>query len=290
MGRPGAPLPQPSHSNATTLADEMDDPARLLPVRIGVYIDGFNLYYGGRGLVGGKGMSGWRWLDLRQLSLNLVSAHSGWATPTSTRVVYCTARIKADSSAPSATGPRDQDVYLRALTASGSVDEVAMGNYVARVATAPWATPNKRGRPVLSRPMWPMMIKDGAGADAPDATFLASVARREEKGSDVNVAAHLLLDVLQGTVEAAVVISNDSDLAFPVTEARQRVPMGMVNPTKGYPAGRLNGSPLEGPGGVGSAHARRPAPRPAAEPGRKAGQADRMVMPHSATNRSDSTG
>lgn len=128
-----------------------------------------------------------------------------------------------------------------------------MGNYVARVATASLATQNKRGRPALSRPMWPMMIKDGAGADAPDATFMASVARREEKGSDVNVAAHLLLDVLQGTVDAAVVISNDSDLTFPVTEARQRVPVGMINPTKGYPAGGLNGSPHEGPGGHWSA-------------------------------------
>jgi hypothetical protein len=79
--------------------------------------------------------------------------------------------------------------------------------------------------------------------------FMASVARREEKGSDVNVAAHLLLDVLQGAVDAAVVISNDSDLAFPIKEARLRVPVGIVNPTRNPLAGDLKGSPGDGVGG-----------------------------------------
>lgn len=43
-------------------------------------------------------------------------------------------------------------------------------------------------------------------------------------------------------------ISNDSDLAFPVDEARKRVPVGLVNPTKGYPSGRLNADPATGVG------------------------------------------
>lgn len=54
--------------------------------------------------------------------------------------------------------------------------------------------------------------------------FMASFAYREEKGSDVNVASHLLLDVLTGAADAAIVISNDSDLRFPIQEARQRLP------------------------------------------------------------------
>ncbi|KNX39025.1 NYN domain-containing protein [Luteipulveratus halotolerans] len=216
-------------------------------MRVGIYIDGFNLYYGGRGLIGARGVPGWRWLDLRTLSTNLVAARAAWPSVTSTRVVYCTARIKADADNPAASAPRDQEVYLRALRASASVDEIALGNYVSRVATAPLATANKRKRPVLTRPAWPVMIKDGSD-DVPNATFMASVARREEKGSDVNVAAHLLIDVLQGDVDAAVVISNDSDLAFPVAQARLRVPVGTVNPTKGYTAGDLNGSPSDGVG------------------------------------------
>jgi len=83
----------------------------------------------------------------------------------------------------------------------------------------------------------------------PGARFMVSVARREEKGPDVNVASHLLLDVLGGAVDAAVVVSNDSDLAFPVTQARLRVPVGLVNPTRGYPAGALNADPADGVGG-----------------------------------------
>jgi hypothetical protein len=219
-------------------------------MRVGVYIDGFNLYYGGKALVGGRGIAGWRWLDPRALADNIIAANSGWAPPSSLRVVYCTARIRADANNPTAAGPREQEVYLRALTAAGSVDEIAYGSYVSRVAVAPLATANRKRRPVLKRPEWPLMIKDGScSTDIPDATFMVSVARREEKGSDVNVAAHLLLDVLQNDVDAAVVISNDSDLEFPVRQARERVPVGTVNPTKGYTAGALNGAPTDGVGG-----------------------------------------
>lgn len=217
-------------------------------MRVGVYIDGFNLYYGARGICG-RGTAGWRWLDLRRMSKQLIAAHAQWPALTSSRVVYCTARIRSDASHPQAPGPAEQNVYLRALTASGSVDEIAMGNYVSRVATAPLATPNRKGRPVLTKPDLPIRVKDQVAGDLPDAMFMASVARREEKGSDVNVAAHLLIDVLEGNVDAAVVISNDSDLAFPVAEARKRVSIGTVNPTRNYPAGDLKGSPSDGVGG-----------------------------------------
>lgn len=46
-------------------------------MRVGVYIDGFNLYYGGRGLCG-RGTAGWRWLDLRALAARVVANHSTW--------------------------------------------------------------------------------------------------------------------------------------------------------------------------------------------------------------------
>jgi hypothetical protein len=215
-------------------------------VRVGVYVDGYNLYYGGRGLMGGSGLPGWRWLDPRVLSQNLLDSVSGWAGARADRVVYCTVRI---SGADNPTGQRDQDVYLRAIQQHSSVDHVEYGTYVTRVATNPLANRDRKGRPVLVRPDWPIMIQDDSGIPLPNARFMVSVARREEKGSDVNVAAHLLLDVLEGNIDAAVVISNDSDLAFPVKQARRRVPVGLVNPTRGYPAGALNGSPSDGVGG-----------------------------------------
>ncbi|PUB28968.1 hypothetical protein C8K30_103394 [Promicromonospora sp. AC04] len=213
-------------------------------MRVGVYIDGFNLYYGARGLCG-RGTAGWRWLDLRALASRLVAEQAGWVDASVIRVVYCTARV---NGADNWIGQQEQDVYLRALAATKSIDELAMGTYVSRVATAPLAIVGRRGRPELVHPQWPLMVRDGGNSDSPGATFMASVARREEKGSDVNVASHLLIDVLSGMVDAAVVISNDSDLEFPVRHARGLVPVGLVNPTKGYPAGRLNDAPTVGVG------------------------------------------
>jgi uncharacterized LabA/DUF88 family protein len=140
-------------------------------------------------------------------------------------------------------------VYLKALLATSSVDHIEYGYYTAKVKTRPLAVPNRRKKPQLVRPTWPVKIKTGSGVEDPDATFMVSVADREEKGSDVNVATHLLLDVFQQRVDAAVVISNDSDLAFPLREARKQVPIGTVNPGINYTAGALSGAPSEGVGG-----------------------------------------
>jgi hypothetical protein len=92
------------------------------------------------------------------------------------------------------------------------------------------------------------MVQDGSGAPIPDATFMVSYAHREEKGSDVNVASHLLVDVLTGDVDAVLVVSNDSDLAFPVAFVRTRVPVGLVNPSANYLAGPLGGQQTDGVG------------------------------------------
>ena len=45
---------------------------------------------------------------------------------------------------------------------------------------------------------------------------VAEVHTMEEKGSDVNLAAHLLNDAWKGLFDVVVVISNDTDLATPV--------------------------------------------------------------------------
>lgn len=213
-------------------------------MRVGVYIDGFNLYYGGRGMCG-RSTAGWRWLDLRSMLTAVIAKHAPWPSPTELSITYCTARV---SGASNPVGQREQDVYLRALQHSGSVDRLSFGNYVVRIATAPLATAGRNGRPVIARPVWPLMVQDGEGSDVPDARFMASVARREEKGSDVNVASHLLIDVLGGAVDAVVVVSNDSDLAFPVSHVRTEVSVGLINPTKGYLAGKLAGDATSGAG------------------------------------------
>lgn len=84
-------------------------------MRIGVYIDGYNLYYGGRGLCG-RSTPRWRWLDLRSLANHLITTHSRWENPTIETITYCTARI---SGASNPVGQREQDVYGSRMSICG---------------------------------------------------------------------------------------------------------------------------------------------------------------------------
>lgn len=213
-------------------------------MRVGVYVDGFNVYYGARGIAG-RATQGWRWLDLRSLVVDLIGRRRNWVDAEIERIIYCTAFIDGRTNPD---GRRDQDIYIRALTGSGSVDHVELGKYVSRVKMAPLATRDSKGRPVLTTSAWPVMITDANQKPVHDAQFMVSYAHREEKGSDVNVAAWLLTDVLLDRVDAAVVISNDSDLRLPIDQARERVPVGLVNPTTAHLAGDLRGGQDDGVG------------------------------------------
>jgi uncharacterized LabA/DUF88 family protein len=53
-----------------------------------------------------------------------------------------------------------------------------------------------------------MPLADGSG--------YAEVIRTQEKGSDVNLAAQMLVDGFRNDYECAVVVSNDSDLLRPI--------------------------------------------------------------------------
>lgn len=205
-------------------------------MRVGVYVDGYNLYYGGRSCCQ-RGSKGWRWLDVRAVAQAVLDRQTAWSSPHIEKVIYCTARVDAKTN-PSAHA--DQDVYLKAIRAAGSVDHIEYGNYVARTKRALLAAEGPKKKPVIVTSNWPVMVQDGKGKAVRDARFMVQYLHLEEKGSDVNVASHLLLDVLSQTVDAALVISNDSDLAFPITEARKRVPVGVVNPNNSsYTAGAL---------------------------------------------------
>lgn len=210
-------------------------------MRVGVYVDGYNLYYGGRSWCG-RSTAGWRWLDVRSTIQQFV----GWSGAKIERIVYCTARVSPEGN-PSA--PVDQSIYLSALLKSGSVDLVEEGSYVSWAKEAPLVgeAPGTKAPKILSpdgTESWSstLPLRSSGGA------ILATVRRREEKGSDVNVASHLLWDVLKGSVEAAVVVSNDSDLALPLKLARIEVPLGTINPQRGFLAGALRGNPTEGAG------------------------------------------
>ncbi len=216
-------------------------------MRVGIYIDGLNLYYGGRSIMG-RGQSGWRWLDLRKLSQRILDGSHAWLAQGATlhRIVYCTAFIEGSYNAQ---GRKNQDRYIAALRQHGSFDVLEKGKFVSRLKTAPLATKGPGGKPVLTTSAWPVMVRDAQGHDIPDAVFMASHQHWEEKSTDVNVASRLLLDVVGQQVDAAIVISNDSDLRLPIQESRLRVPVGTVNPSGGHLAGDLRGKRNDGVGG-----------------------------------------
>lgn len=145
-------------------------------MRTAIYVDGFNLFHS---LLEGK--QGKKWLDLHALAAAALKPQNKVCL-----VRYFTARVTGTPADPDM--PTRQDVYLRALRARGVI--IHEGNFTER--------PKKR-RLVNPPP--------------PPASKYVEVWHREEKGSDVNLAVHMLHDAWSGAYDCAVVVSNDSDLA-----------------------------------------------------------------------------
>jgi len=84
-------------------------------------------------------------------------------------------------------------------------------------ATGRWLRAN--GRPAIK-------------TDANGVPVKTWILKSEEKGSDVNLAAHLLRDAYRGACACAVIVSNDSDLLTPIRMAKAdcRMTIGLVPP------------------------------------------------------------
>lgn len=165
------------------------------PKRVIVYIDGFNLYYGC--LQG----TPYRWLDPGALCARMLPQDQVVG------IKYFTARV----------GPRPwdrkksqtQEIYLRALR---TVPDLTLhfGHFLTHEISA-------------------RLVKPPVGK-----TPFRRVWKTEEKGSDVNLASHLLIDGFRARYDLAVVISNDSDLKEPIHFVRNdlHAPVGVLNPHK----------------------------------------------------------
>ncbi|PAX06858.1 NYN domain-containing protein [Sphingomonas lenta] len=143
-------------------------------MRVWVYVDGFNLYY--RALRKGPH----KWVDLQALSRELLDEADEILG-----IRYFTARISPRAGDPES--PRRQQLYLSAL---GTVPDLHIhyGRFMART----------KWRPV-AHPLWSPHVK-------------IEVNDTEEKGSDVNLATHLLNDAWHDRFDAALVYSQDTDL------------------------------------------------------------------------------
>lgn len=138
-----------------------------------IYVDGFNLYYGC------LRKTHFKWLDLKALFSNLLdSSHQ------ITKIKYYTANISSRNG--NNISQQRQKYYLQALTQYIPEIEIFYGHYLTHEVQAKVVNPP------------PEFIK---------------IYKTEEKGSDVNLALHVLNDAWLNNYDSAVIVSNDSDLA-----------------------------------------------------------------------------
>ena len=175
----------------------------LFHMRTMIYVDGFNLYY--RLL---KDKPSLKWLDIKKLAETVLNP-----TNIIVGVKYYTARVsgRIDPHAPAR-----QQVYFDALR---TVPEVSIheGTFLLTEKFAGLVKPPDF-RPRLTIPLpWPDVVK---------------IIKVEEKGSDVNLACHLLQDAFAGDFDVAAVLSNDSDLVEPIRIATKVLgkTVGLLSP------------------------------------------------------------
>ena len=175
-----------------------------------------------------------KWLDLLALSQALLP------TAVIRGINYYTARV---SGAADPSAPRRQQIYLSALATLGLV-KVHYGTFLAKdhwrpIAHLPVADRQITGPngsavfttglhsvapdPALTRSTTQNLVVGKHGTPprgtrpaAPANPVMAQVCTMEEKGSDVNLAVHLVNDAWAGRFEAAAVLSNDTDLVEPI--------------------------------------------------------------------------
>jgi uncharacterized LabA/DUF88 family protein len=167
-----------------------------------VYIDGFNLYY--RGIKN----TPYKWLDLKLLCQKVLDP-----THKIESIKYFTALVSGRGDPQK---PIRQQTYIRALKKYIPEISIYYGHFLSNCVLAPLANP-------VSNQKYVKIIKT------------------EEKGSDVNLATHLLNDAWLNRYDCAVIISNDSDLieAINLVKQQHKRKIGLILPPDCYPSKTL---------------------------------------------------
>jgi uncharacterized LabA/DUF88 family protein len=172
-------------------------------VRTIIFIDGFNFYH--RAVK----RTPYKWLDFNSLFEKLLSKKNQI-----TRIKYFTALVSGKTNPQK---PIKQKTYLRALRSFIPVLEIHYGHFLTHEVITPLA------KPVNNQ-------------------TTAKIIKTEEKGSDVNLAVHLLNDAWLNNYDCAIIVSNDSDLAESmklVKEYHTNKTLGLIMPGKGHPSKEL---------------------------------------------------
>ena len=167
-----------------------------------IYVDGFNLYYGAvRG-------TAYKWLNVQKLCQLLLPKNQ------IVKIKYFTALVTARPN--DVDQPNRQQIYLRALRTIPNLD-IILGHFLEHEIMMPVAN------------------------SIPGGQKYVKVIKTEEKGSDVNIAAHIINDGYKGNYEVAVILSNDSDLVEPIKIVRQelKLPVIVLNPIPAHPSHEL---------------------------------------------------
>jgi len=151
--------------------------------RVYIYVDGFNLYYGAL-----KGTP-YRWLDLKTLFQSILNPDSQID-----KIKYYSARV-SDKVSDGASAR--QHAYINAIKTIPEV-EVHWGGFLYSEKL---------------RPKVPVF----------NPVEYVKVAITEEKGSDVNLASHLINDGWKDLYDVAIVVSNDSDLIEPIRIVKEEL-------------------------------------------------------------------
>jgi uncharacterized LabA/DUF88 family protein len=164
-------------------------------LKTNIYIDGFNLYFGAV-----KGTP-YKWLDLAEMCRLMLPRNQIH------KIKYFMALVNARPNDPDQ--PVRQQTYLRALKTIPNLS-IILGHFLTNECS--------------------MLL----ASSTPSNPQYARVIKTEEKGSDVNLATHLLNDGYKQDYEVAVVITNDSDLLEPIRIVRHELglPVGILNPHK----------------------------------------------------------
>jgi uncharacterized LabA/DUF88 family protein len=157
-----------------------------------VYVDGYNFYYGEV-----RGTS-WKWIDPVALFQKVLGPENDLIG-----VKVYTARVQPTPYDPNVNVR--QDTYLRAVQAYCPLVELHYGHFLRHQVNMENANP-----PPKTVRVW----------------------KNEEKGSDVNLAVHLLNDAWQNAYDCAVIVSNDSDLmeSLKLVKTVHKKVLGLVTP------------------------------------------------------------
>lgn len=185
-----------------------------------VYIDGFNFYYG---CVKG---TPYKWLDLSKICALLLPGHD------IIEIKYFSASVKPRPN--DLEQPARQRIFFRALRTIPNLT-IILGHFLSHPASLPLLNKQPRWswmrfiRKVSEPSWWPLLRRN-----KDKSLLMARVLRTDEKGSDVNLATHLLHDAYRNLFEVAVVFSGDSDLkeVVRIVSKELHLKVGVINPQK----------------------------------------------------------